>query len=89
MALGASPRTILSEFLAEAGWMTAAGLATGLVIALFATRTLARFLYGIAPVDGISVALALTFVVGLALLAAALPSWRAARTNPARDLQEG
>ena len=33
MALGASPRTIVGEFVAESGWMTAAGLVAGLVIA--------------------------------------------------------
>jgi putative ABC transport system permease protein len=89
MALGAAPRRIVSEFLAEAGWMTAVGLGVGLGIAMFATRAIARFLYGVAPVDGISVVLAMTFVVMLALVAAGLPSWRAARTNPARVLQEG
>jgi putative ABC transport system permease protein len=89
MALGAAPRRIVSEFLAEAGWMTAVGLGIGLGIAMLATRAIAGFLYGVAPVDGVSVMLAMTFVVLLALVAAGLPSWRAARTNPARVLQDG
>jgi putative ABC transport system permease protein len=89
MALGAGPRTILSEFLAEAGWMTVVALGVGLGIALLATRAIAGFLYGIAPLDVVSVASAAGLVVVLALFAAALPSWRAARTNPARVLQEG
>jgi ABC-type antimicrobial peptide transport system permease subunit len=89
MALGAGPRTIVKEFLAEAGWMTAVALGVGLAIALVATRAIAGFLYGIAPIDGVSLALAAGLVVVLALVAAALPSWRAARTNPARVLQEG
>ncbi|MGI8843444.1 MAG: ABC transporter permease, partial [Gemmatimonadaceae bacterium] len=58
MALGAAPRTIVAEFLAEAGWMTAVGLGVGLGIALLATRAIAGFLYGVAPVDGVSVVLA-------------------------------
>ena len=89
MALGAGPRTIVKEFLAEAGWMTAVALAVGLAIALVATRAIAGFLYGIAPIDSLSLAVAAGLVVVLALVAAALPSWRAARTNPARVLQEG
>jgi ABC-type lipoprotein release transport system permease subunit len=89
MALGAGPRTIVSEFLAEAGWMTLVALGVGLGIALLATRALAGFLYGIAPLDGVSLFAAGALVVVLALFAAALPSWRAARTNPARVLQDG
>ena len=89
MAVGASPRTILGEFLASAGWMTAGGIAAGLVIAFFATRAIAGFLYGVAAVDAASLGLAVAFVVLLALIAAALPSWKAARMNPAKVLQEG
>jgi putative ABC transport system permease protein len=89
MALGAGPGTIVKEFLAEAGVMTAVALGAGLGIALLATRAIAGFLYGIAPLDGVSLIAAAGLVVLLALIAAALPSWRAARTNPARVLQEG
>ena len=88
MALGATPRTILGEFFAEAGWMTATGLVAGLAVALVATRTLTRFLYEVAPFDPVSIASAIGIVVALALLATLLPGWRAARTNPARVLQD-
>ena len=88
MALGAAPRTILGEFCAEAGWMTGVGLVVGLAVALVATRALTRFLYQVAPFDPVSVAAAIGIVVLLALIAAFLPGWRAARTNPARVLQD-
>ena len=88
MALGAAPRTILGEFFAEAGWMTGAGLVAGLAVALVATRAITRFLYEVAPFDPVSIAAAIGIVVLLALFAAFLPGWRAARTNPARVLQE-
>jgi len=88
MALGAAPRTILGEFFAEAGWMTAAGLIMGLAVALVATRVLTRFLFEVAPFDPLSVAAAIGIVVALALFAAFLPGWRAAKTNPARVLQD-
>jgi ABC-type antimicrobial peptide transport system permease subunit len=88
MALGAAPRTILGEFVAEAGWMTAAGLLFGLVVAMIATRALTRFLYQVAPFDPVSVAAAIGIVVTLAFIAALLPGWRAAKTNPARVLQD-
>ena len=88
MALGATPRTILGEFVAEAGWMTASGLLFGLAVAMVATRALTRFLYQVAPFDPVSVASAIGIVVLLAMIAAFLPGWRAAKTNPARVLQE-
>ena len=88
MALGAAPKTILGEFVAEAGWMTAAGLLFGLAVAMVATRALTRFLYQVAPFDPMSVATAIGIVVLLAMFAAFLPGWRAAKTNPARVLQE-
>ena len=88
MALGAAPKTILGEFVAEAGWMTAAGLLFGLAVAMVATRALTRFLYQVAPFDPVSVASAIGIVVLLAMFAAFLPGWRAAKTNPARVLQE-
>ncbi|HSA54504.1 MAG TPA: ABC transporter permease [Gemmatimonadaceae bacterium] len=88
MALGASPGVVLAEFLAEAGRTTAVGVAAGLGIAVFATGLLTRFLYGVARLDAVSVAVAVLLVSALAALAAALPSWRAARINPARVLQE-
>ena len=89
MALGASPRTILGEFLAEAGWMAVAGMAVGLAIAAIATRTLTRFLFQITPLDAPSIGAAICIVGGLTLLAAALPARRASRTDPAGILQQG
>jgi ABC-type antimicrobial peptide transport system permease subunit len=88
MALGARPGRILSEFLSEAGVMTAIAVVAGLGIALFATRALTRFLYSVAALDALSIAGAVGMLLALALLAAMLPSLRAARTNPARVLQE-
>jgi putative ABC transport system permease protein len=88
MALGASPKTILGEFVAEAAWMTGAGLLFGLAVALVATRALTRFLYQVAPFDPLSIATAIGIVVLLAMFAAFLPGWRAAKTNPARILQD-
>jgi len=89
MALGATPRTIIGEFVSEAGWMTVAGLLAGLGIAVIATRAITRFLYQVAPFDPASVAIAVAVVVGLSLIAALLPGRRAAKTNPASVLSEG
>jgi putative ABC transport system permease protein len=88
MALGAAPRTILREFVTEAGWMTMTGLVAGLAVAVVATRAITQFLYQVAPFDLVSVAAAAAIVLMIALIAALLPGWRAAKTNPAGVLQE-
>jgi putative ABC transport system permease protein len=88
MALGARPGRILSEFLSEAGVMTAIAVVAGLGLAVVATRALTRFLYSVAALDALSIVAAVGVLLALALLAAMLPSLRAARTNPARVLQE-
>jgi ABC-type lipoprotein release transport system permease subunit len=68
--------------------MTVAGLAAGLAIAVVATRALTRFLFEVAPLDALSIGAAAATVLLLALVAAALPGLRAARTSPARILQD-
>lgn len=88
MALGAAPRTILREFVAEAGWMTMTGLVAGLAIAVVATRAITRFLFDVAPFDPLSIGAAVLIVFTLALIAAFLPGWRAARTDPAGVLHD-
>lgn len=88
MALGAAPGTILSQFIREAAVMTAAGVVAGLGMAALATRGISRFLYEVTRFDTLSLASAAGLVIVLALLAATLPTLRAARTNPARVLGE-
>jgi putative ABC transport system permease protein len=88
MALGATPGTILSQFVREATGMAVAGVVTGLVIAALATQGLSRFLYEVTRFDPLSLSAAAGAVIVLALLAATLPTLRAARTNPARVLGE-
>jgi predicted permease len=88
MALGAAPRTILSQFIREAAGMTVAGVVAGLGMAALATQGISRFLYEVTRFDALSLSAATGLVIVLALLAATLPTLRAARTNPARVLGE-
>jgi putative ABC transport system permease protein len=88
MALGAAPGTILSQFVREAAGMTAVGVVAGLAVAALATQGISRFLYEVTRFDPVSLSAAVGLVVLLALVAATLPTLRAARTNPARVLGE-
>lgn len=82
MALGAQPRDVLQMMLA-AGMRTAAGgMAVGLAGALYATRVLRTFLYGIQTTDRITFAVVCAILGAVALLASYLPARRAAFVDP-------
>jgi putative ABC transport system permease protein len=87
MALGADRRRIRLMVLSEGAALTAIGLAGGLAAALGGSRLIAALLFGIAPTDPASFALAavVTLVVGLA--AALLPAARAAGADPLSALK--
>ena len=87
MALGATRSSVLQLVLRQAGVMTVAGIAIGLVGALALTRFLATLLFGVTTTDPLvylSVAGLLTVVV---LFAAAIPSSRATRVDPMTALR--
>jgi len=88
MALGAAPGTILSQFVREATGMAVAGVVAGLAVAAVATHGLSRYLYQVTRFDPLSLSVAAGVVILLALLAATLPTVRAARMNPARVLAD-
>lgn len=88
LALGASPQRLLTMVLSEALKLTGAGLLIGLLGAFFAARLLASQLFEVSPLQPaiyISVLFALATV---ALAAALLPAWRAARIQPLEALRE-
>jgi predicted permease len=87
MALGASGgsvmRLVIRRGLATAG----AGVAVGVIAALFLTRLMEGLLYGVAPRDP-GTFLAVTTILGaIALVASAVPAWRASRVDPLEALR--
>jgi predicted permease len=82
MALGARVPSILSLILREGIALALTGLALGLASAIVLSRLLTRFLYGITPNDPGTYGVATVLVGGVALVACAIPAWRAARVDP-------
>lgn len=66
----------------EGMWLTAAGVAIGLVLASAATRLLAGFLFGVSPLDGVTYIAMSAIFVAIALLASWLPARQAAGADP-------
>jgi ABC-type antimicrobial peptide transport system permease subunit len=87
MALGARPVQVTGMVLAETAVPVCAGVAMGVIGALGLTRLAEKMLYGVAPTDPVTFAGASAFLISLALLAAFVPSRRAARLNPIETLR--
>ena len=88
IALGARPADILRQIGAGAVKLTMVGIAFGVVGGLLFTRLLTVMLYRVTPSDSatfVGVSLAL---LAIALTAALIPSWRAARVDPTIALRD-
>ena len=87
LALGASSADILRMVVGRGLFVTAAGLAIGMIAAIPLTRSLETLLFEVRPLDAATIA---TVIAGLALvagLASYLPARRALRIAPITALQ--
>ncbi len=82
VALGAQRRQVLRLVLARAAWLTLAGLAVGLVGALVLARSLSGLLFGVRPIDPLTLLAASAALAGIALVASWQPALRAAGVDP-------
>jgi putative ABC transport system permease protein len=86
LALGAGPLTILRWTGLHALRLTAIGVAAGLLGGWAAAGTLEKLVYGIPPRNPATMFAAAVAVTVIAVAAAAMPAWRAARVDAARRL---
>jgi len=82
MAIGADSVDLLVLVFREGAMLVAAGLAIGVAGALAATAILRDLLYGIAPTDRVSYALASGLLMLVAAVATYVPARRASRLDP-------
>ena len=88
IALGAAPRDILGHVGIGAVRLTAIGLGFGVIGAAMFARLLRSMLYGVSPGDPRTYLGASLGLLVIALAAALVPSWRAARVDPTVALRE-
>jgi ABC-type lipoprotein release transport system permease subunit len=88
LALGATETGILKLVLGDALRWTSGGLVCGLAGAAAAARALRSLLFHVSPADPAVYAMAAAVLTALAMAAAFLPSWRAARVDPATALRQ-
>jgi putative ABC transport system permease protein len=82
LALGAVPSSILRLVAREGAALGACGIALGLVLWLGASRALAGLLFGVTPMDVVTLLEAGAVLGGATVLAGFLPARRATRVDP-------
>lgn len=82
MALGASPRDIVSSVVRHGMVLAAIGLAGGLAGAFELTGFLKKLLFEVEPTDAPTYALVSILLLAAALIACSVPAYRAARIDP-------
>ena len=89
IALGAKSARVIWMILRESLWLVTSGLVVGGVLAFFAPRLIASRLYGVAPEDPLTLALATGVLLVVACAAAYFPARRASRVDPMAALHQG
>jgi putative ABC transport system permease protein len=82
MALGAQTGDVLTLVVRQGTLLAVAGVGTGLIGALVATRLIARLLFAVRPSDPITFVTVAFLLGGVALVASYIPARRAARIDP-------
>jgi predicted permease len=87
MALGAQSRSVLGLILRRTMRPVAIGLGIGVAVGLAVSRVLASVLFGVSPLDPVGLIGAVSFVLCVALAAAALAARPATRVDPMTTLR--
>jgi len=88
MALGAGRRTVLSLILREAVFLVLIGLVVGVPVVLYVSRFASTLLFELSPTDPVSLAVAGTILMLVALVAGYVPARRATKVDPLIALRD-
>jgi putative ABC transport system permease protein len=88
IALGAGGGEVLKAVVGEAALLAGVGVAIGVAAALALTRVMKTLLYGVSAADPLAYIGAAAGLFAVALLAAAIPAWRATRVDPVVALRQ-
>jgi putative ABC transport system permease protein len=82
IALGASGSRVMWLVFSDAGWMIATGAIVGVALAALSSHVIATFLFGVDPLDPLTFLSVPLVILVTAIVAAAIPAWRASRIDP-------
>ena len=87
MALGATAGSVMALVAREGALLSGIGAAAGMAVALGVAGSLRGLLYGVAPIDATTVMVVSLLMATVAIAAASVPAWRAARVDPTTALR--
>ncbi|HEX7048803.1 MAG TPA: ABC transporter permease [Longimicrobiales bacterium] len=87
MSLGAAPLQVLRMVLADGATMLGAGTLLGILGSFAVGRLLEGMLFGVAPIDPLTLAAVTLVMIAVGLAACAVPAMRAARVDPMIAIQ--
>jgi putative ABC transport system permease protein len=88
VALGLPGSRVITHVVGHGALLVTAGIGVGVAGAAALTRLLSSFLYGVSAIDPIAFAVAGAALLGVGMLAAFVPAWRAGMTDPLIVLRE-
>jgi hypothetical protein len=88
VALGLPGWRVITHVVGHGALLVTAGIGVGVAGAAGLTRLLSSFLYGVGAIDPIAFAAAGAALLGVGMLAAFVPAWRAGTTDPVIALRE-
>lgn len=87
MAMGASPRQVLTSILRDGGRSAVLGVAIGVTLSVAATRLIQSLLFEVSATDPRILAASSALLVAAALIASYIPARRASRVDPLVSLR--
>ena len=88
MALGAGPQAVLMLVVRQGSVLVGTGVAGGLLASAAATRIVESHLFGVTPVDPLTISAVTTILLAVGFIACWFPARRAARIDPVDVLHE-
>jgi putative ABC transport system permease protein len=88
LALGASTQNIVRAAVLPGIKLSLAGIACGIVLALFATRVLKSLVWGISTTDATTFITAATLLITVAVFTSLIPALRLVKLDPAETLKD-
>jgi ABC-type antimicrobial peptide transport system permease subunit len=82
MALGAQSTDVLGLVMKESMVLVGIGVAIGLIVAVSASRLVQSLLFGLAPTDPLTIAVAVSVLISVSAGAGFLPARKASRVDP-------
>ena len=87
IAVGSQPGKIVAMVLRQGSQLVAAGVILGTPCVLVVMKAISRLVFGLAPIDWTSVAVAVLILSVTGILASLAPAWRAAHLDPVEALR--